>query len=56
MLAREGLQLRSKEEIKELKKSKNADFSKVFINLKEEAEIRAEEIRREQDALDGLYQ
>jgi predicted ATPase len=38
LLQREGLRLRTKEEIKALKKSKNADFSKVFINLKEKAE------------------
>jgi len=40
LLKREGLRLRSKEEIKNLKKAKNADFSKVFINLNEEAEAR----------------
>jgi hypothetical protein len=36
LLEREGLRLRTKEEIKELKKAKNADFSKVFINVREE--------------------
>jgi len=40
LLKREGLKLRTKEEIKNLKKAKNADFSKVFINLNEEAEAR----------------
>jgi hypothetical protein len=38
LLKREGLRLRSKDEIKALKKNKNADFSKVFINIQEEQE------------------
>jgi predicted ATPase len=33
LLKREKLSLKSKEEIKELKKAKNADFSKVFNHL-----------------------
>lgn len=38
LLDREGLRLRTKEEIKQLKKNKNADFSKVFIDIQQELE------------------
>ena len=37
LLEREGLGLQPKEVLKDLKKNRNADFSKCFINLDEEA-------------------
>lgn len=39
LLKRERLELKSKEELKELKKNKNADFSKCFIDLDAQREI-----------------
>lgn len=51
LLAREGLKLQTKEVLKQLKKDKNADFSKCFINTRAQDESDAYE-REVQSILD----